>query len=108
MGNTDRRKPPLTLKLNTPSYALVCATYKQSSKAEWANRCCFTGYKHSFSLSCTRNNKVGIMLPRLSCLSHDCETVCSKGRDILFMPFAHSENNNLLLPLVLLRLENDA
>lgn len=109
MGNIDMKKPPLTLRLNAPSYALVCATYEQSSKAEWANRC-GTGYKHRFSLSGTRNNKVGITPPRTSCLSHDCEIVCSEGHHILilFMSFAHSKNDSLLLPLVLLKLENDA
>lgn len=30
------------------------------------------------------------------------------GRHILFMSFAHSKDNNLVLPLVLLKLENDA
>lgn len=52
-------------------------------------------------------HKVGIVLPIMSCMSHEHEIVCSERHRILLMPLAHTKNNNLLLPLVLLKLEND-
>lgn len=59
MSNTCIKKPPLTLRPNTPSYVLVCAAYEKLSKAEWAIS---SGCTHMIPLSNTRNNKAGIML----------------------------------------------
>lgn len=108
MYNTDMKKPPRLWGL-VPQVMHISLLLTNN----WAKLNALTAAVlviSSFVLSSTGNNKIKIMLPRVSCLSHDSEIVCSEGHHILSMPFAHSENNNLLLLLlllVLLQLENE-